>query len=1715
LLHARVVALGSAAADSKEPADKIDLARVHIESAIASETILGDDDRAVMHAEAALRAYPSSAAAHGFLRRKKHSRGALPAMLGHLEQEILEATTDAHKLELLAEKARLLDALGGRGAEGRTTWEQVLSHAPNHTAAVAGLEAELVARAIAGGSAADWEALALHLGRMAESYATETRLAAWLHVERAQVLEQKMGRVDAARGALERALELDRGVGPVRNVLVRHAAAHGDWGGLVRLLDDEAGIESSPSRAARLELDGAAVAAFRVGNETWACALLERAAARAPTFPSVDRRVLEELIRLHEREGRWVDAARARRARLRFVTDPAAIAYELRTLAAVAEQHGDTETAIADVQRALSVDATDPTLVEMLDRLLTAAGKHDERIATWLQEAVRTDDAGRRSHGLLRAAKICEELGRSDEALQHLRSAWVVAPGDPDVLDALARALAPKPADSIETGPRSLVELYAQAADEASDSGRKVAYLEKVALLWEEVLGDASRATRAYERILAIEGDRRSAILGLERTAARMGDARTLARALLEEARLSSDSGAQLALRTRAAVALAKHDPSRAAQLVRDVLSRDPEHAAARQLETQLEEAAGRWELAAKSMRARIERAGTTQEKVALWLAVAQIEHTRLHQPAESLAALEKARALDPAHPVPPEEIAKALEARGDARALRDMVEKLAAQAKTPDERAQHLLRAAEIDELRLNDDAAAMRNYQRALAETPDDDLIADRLGRVMVRCAQKSRGRELPQLAALLARQIENAASPAAARGKSFELAALLSEIGQEASRATTLLESLLAEEPGHIPALRTLESLRRRGGEAAALARVLAREADELKDVRARLGAFWSLAALEEWKLPVGDPAATYRHILELDPNDLGALEATLRHELANVRSGDAQARRNALNALRAMLPFASDDDSRLALHLTLALMLEASAKDSPDAAAGDAPAREALDRYRDALRIDPHSVTASAGVARLAGKLGEVEPALAAAMSLADLAADARLRGRYLVEAADLLLGPSTDERLGPRSERRTRATTILERALDADPDSTAAAAKLAAVTLEDHQGERLVSAFRSALARAKSPDAVIMLGTELARVARDDLKDLTIGIDAMRLVRAAVPQHVPSLLTLSELCIAQRTWPEAVGALEAVVTVGREPSQKLLALFALASIYEKVLTRPAEVERVLRQALTIEPKNGRALRALLRRIAAEPAKSDAAAERARRTEIAHLLERVAEVETDAEQKAAILLELSDVQTNLGDARSAEKALVEAVATAPSNARAFVRLGSLFRRPDGADPVGYARALNTVIGLGQQTGRVDARWLAALGQLEIHSLSRLREGIAHLQQAVSLDPTLYETRFELAGALAGAKANGDAARVLLGMIAPTAHPLLSIADPAMALELLERTLATERRPDEALVAGELRAVTGQVDEARIAWLRSRRPAPGDTPAVLERPTLVAHVLPAESRHVLVDVAGAMSGIETKMLRSDLGDLSVSQRDRIAPRSGHPLRTLVDRLARAMGVPEVELAVSPKEARTRVVVQDEPWIVIPAALTKQAEARVVANLARAMARIAFGVPWLEELPAPHALALLVAGARHVLPNYAEDDLDSATARLVAQYAPSVSRSLSRRQRKALEELAPRMASPQGRPPPAPDLVSGLLRGELRAAFVVCGDLLLLLDEIASSDPEMQKAVGAPGPRALAAVLQHPYAGDVARFALTPEATALRRRLGSTWTG
>ena len=75
------------------------------------------------------------------------------------------------------------------------------------------------------------------------------------------------------------------------------------------------------------------------------------------------------------------------------------------------------------------------------------------------------------------------------------------------------------------------------------------------------------------------------------------------------------------------------------------------------------------------------------------------------------------------------------------------------------------------------------------------------------------------------------------------------------------------------------------------------------------------------------------------------------------------------------------------------------------------------------------------------------------------------------------------------------------------------------------------------------------------------------------------------------------------------------------------------------------------------------------------------------------------------------------------------------------------------------------------------------------------------------------------------------------------------------------------------------------------------------------------------------------------------------------------------------------------------------------------------------------------------------------------------------------------------------------------------GIARSELRAAFIVTGDLLATLDAARASDAELARATANVGKAALAATLSHPFARDLVSFALAPATTALRRKLGTSW--
>jgi hypothetical protein len=504
----------------------------------------------------------------------------------------------------------------------------------------------------------------------------------------------------------------------------------------------------------------------------------------------------------------------------------------------------------------------------------------------------------------------------------------------------------------------------------------------------------------------------------------------------------------------------------------------------------------------------------------------------------------------------------------------------------------------------------------------------------------------------------------------------------------------------------------------------------------------------------------------------------------------------------------------------------------------------------------------------------------------------------------------------------------------------------------------------------------------------------------------------------------------------------------------------------------------------------------------------------RVEVADYFQRLCDVEKDTAQKSLLLLELGELRIATNNEEAARVCLIESVALDPRNTRAFTLLGRLFRSATGRDHGAYAQALARLIQLGGNYGHADAIWFATLGQLEVNHLSRTTEGLANLKRAVQLDPSLFETRIEIAKTLFRLGGPDEALIELFRLVHPDATPLLSLPDFGGGLGLLEEVLTAAKRPEEAIVINEWRALGGVLDDGRHAWLRARRVNQTDNNTVpLDRAMLIHQVLPPEGRHALLEVAVATTGIEAKLFRADLAEHGISAKDRITGRGAPFTKTLLDRICRSLGVTEVELAISPTVERPRILAQDVPWIVVPRSLVESSEPVQIAALARCVARIALGTPWIEELDPLNVEAFLIACARQVVPTYGDETVDMMAAKLVAQYEPAVAKSLTRRHKKFLEDLAPHLAMPQHAPLAMDIFMGAIARAELRTAFILGGDLLATVDEIRALDPNLRRDSNNPSRNALEHILAHPYSGDICRFALSPEATALRRRVGSTW--
>jgi tetratricopeptide (TPR) repeat protein len=1190
---------------------------------------LGDADAAIERYESALESDPASLMALRGLRRLRLAAGQTDRVLAMLDRE-KERASLAEKSALDALKAELELARGDRDLS-RESFRELLERHPDDVAASLGLV-----------DLADAEELPGALARATDALqaSTDTRLKAQLLVERGR-LDEAAGRARESVARYREALQLDpQAAGALWGLLrvaVRTPGESDDIDTHARLVEL---LPRSPLRGAVERRLG--VLRLRAGDAAGARPVVQASAQGSLPLDATgpvgggDPLALETLVELERAEGRLEEAANALSRIIEQETDAGRRADQLVLLGQLHEDRGSTAQAQAAYTRAASEYSDDPRAQRALERTQAAGGDKASQLERHLAAAER--DPQRAPLEWTRAARLLEELGRHDEAIERLRAALERQPGFAPAVD-LAVEL------ELAAGRVDAAAAVMQAAAEvAEDSTFGASFRERAARLW-------ARAGRRDEALAVVQpllddSDPLPTRWLVERL---HGDAEpaALADSLQAEAELvePSDPVRAAALWHRRGLLIQGSQPEAALESQRRTLTLDGNHgAAAVEVASQLLREGPGVELPTV-WRERLQAAQGRAEAVALGLRLSSALVDDAGDAADAETVAREAAQRAPADLAVRDAVLRAARRAGNAGAVVEALERELELTTDAAARFALLCVLGERLEKRLQPDRAAERHRQ-ALALKPQHPVAEAALERSL----------EAARNYAALADQALNDlkdAEDARKKVRAYErLAYIDGELRGDAESALLGFQSIIEVDPGNPRALRVLEGRYLRDGSFAELVMLYDQLAAGATDPSFAAAVHLDRARLRGMARPEGEPDAGFvaavdndnRLALTKDPHSRPAL----RHELGRARAkGDLQQ----IADVSARLAEAVGDDTR-----TAAVFLTRAAEALVDLERAD----DAKLRYQAALARSGLHLPALAGLLDLALVRGDWATAVEAAEQQGQTLKDTDGRASAL-----LVAGILAEEKLSDQP----RALANLRQALTVEPRSLEAFERLRRVLEQMKDWPALAELFQKRLEVETDGVRLVSLHLDLARLARDELNDRDRAQSELRAVLEQDAAHPEALRVLADLLYAGEQWTAAAEVLikRARIEKTREGLKDIF--FKLGIIYAEKQPDPKRAIASFTRVVKADPDDLVALEHLSNLFLKEWEWKGALQTTAR----------LAELETDKTKRIAHLHRVAKIyEEGFKDARHALEAYRAALDIDPMNLGSIGDLARFFDR-----------------------------------------------------------------------------------------------------------------------------------------------------------------------------------------------------------------------------------------------------------------------------------------------------------------------------------------------------------------------------------------------------------------------------------------------------
>lgn len=1411
-----------------------------------------------------------------------------------------------------------------------------------------------------------WQDLASTYELLSNVVDDDDAYKAALIASRALLAEVRQRDREEASNLYSSALSLDPRAPGALPALKRLSHGGGRWNDLVVMLRHELDL-STTSEARVMDLRSIArLCNEKLGDTTEAIASLEAAASEAPG----NVEVLRDLVDLYATAKRHEALASALERQYRGTSEPnerLLIAHRLGQLFDTSLR--DDSSARKWYEAALENDPCFKPVIDALGILHERSGDWNSLIKALLSQIAGSDDSEVRADAHNRVAQIYErELGATTEAADHYDKALGFSLDHVESFTSLSRLHAQ------EGRWRELAELYQRVVDSSPGEERAIAYLFKIGAVYEDHLEDPAGALHAFQRILELEPDHLGALQAAQRAAERSGKHDVLLQLIEREVKTEGRNKVKMALLCRAAAVCDVHlcDVDGAIQRLRQVLKLDAKHPTALSTLSRLFRRAGRWEDLLQNYQSELQQMPPGASRVRLITKMGELCETHMGREKEAIGYYKRALGIEPTHRPSFDALVRILMARDDHSELARLMEERLESLDEPSEVADLAVAAARLYEEHLENPALALASYARALKALPGYQPALDGRSRLLYAAGKWK------QLADDLAQEAEASTEETRALNAKVEEGLIRAHRLGDRTTAATCFEWVLERCPDHCGALMALEELHLVSDDVEALTEAYRRQADMLTNAGARVAVLRELARLYESNDQIDDALEVHQRVLELEGQDIEALEALVS------LSSDREEPEEAIRAL-SQLVTSIDDTAVNASHMTrLAALVEG----QHDA--------DVLGAYRAALALDPNSLVTTRGFSRTARRLADPGALQEAALR------EARTTGH--VPTAVMLLEDSARLHLAQRDLEG--AANDFEKALELDPGHVVVSKALKAVLLRIDQAERLVEQLSRAADMVSQPDRKAELYLDVAELYSQYLHKLPAAIATAKRALKAKPKHLGSLIRLARDLEAVERWQEAVETLSTIVGLADDDAVLIDAHLRLAAIVDDLLGEPDRAASSLKVVLAKEPENRVAL-FRTSRIEATRGNYDRA--------LAYTQTLLNGAASDAD-RASTLLQIASIEGSRENHDAAGKALGDAVSIEGADGLAASYYQQMIESRTGdVDWESYLEAIRTHIDRASSSGApVGSSYRAAAFVLGDH-LDRPNEAVKALHRGLDKEPDNVDTRLYLARLLRQIGNYEQAVEELRELFGRDAR----IADSWREYALVKQAGNDAR---EVAAATQALKLLGAATPEELVSVMAHQPGALAVPqGFLSSPGLGdIHTDPAH-RHI-TELVAALEPALAKLYPMDPGRYGLTKRDRIHVASVSPFRVVADDIAKLFDVGGFELYFHNQSTPdVSLELGKPPALFIPEWAGSLPRQSLVFLFSRLLINIARGAHVVYRVSTKE-LALLLAGAtRNVVPSFRSG---AGVEAEIEDRARALAKAVPRRSRKAVTAAAEQYA-------------------------------------------------------------------------------------------